>query len=135
MRRNFACDLISTINAKGSSQQAQPIQARNGAIGKHLIEPLAHMGVRPLAFIRFVRPSVVFNLRDENWFLLLIQNHHKDNKIYSVTRRSFIGDGLRGKEEGEGAFSHSVVEEPVVRAIITGFEWRILVTTDIEDVE
>ena len=42
---------------------------------------------------------------------------------------------LQGKEEGEGAFNHSVVEEPVVRAIITRFERRVFVTTDIEDVE
>jgi len=31
VRCKFACDLIATINAKGSSQQAQPIQARNEA--------------------------------------------------------------------------------------------------------
>ena len=33
VRCNFACDLIATINVKGSSQQVQPIQVRNGAMG------------------------------------------------------------------------------------------------------
>ena len=32
---------------------------------------------------------------------------------------------MRGKVTGEGAFDQSVVEEPVVRAIITKFEWRV----------
>ena len=42
---------------------------------------------------------------------------------------------MPGKEEGEGAFNHSIVEEPVIRAIITRFDWHLLVTTDIKDVE
>lgn len=42
---------------------------------------------------------------------------------------------LRGKVKGEGAFDQSVVEEPVVRTIITRFEWRVSFTIDIEDVE
>ncbi|KAM6491707.1 hypothetical protein JOM56_012747 [Amanita muscaria] len=37
-----------------------------------------------------------------------------DNKVHGVTRRSFIGGSLQGKEEGEGAFNHSVVEEPAI---------------------
>ncbi|KIM72267.1 hypothetical protein PILCRDRAFT_16284 [Piloderma croceum F 1598] len=40
-------------------------------------------------------------------------NGFKDNKVYGVTCRSFIGGSLRDKEEGEGAFDYSVVEEPV----------------------
>ncbi|KAN0123144.1 hypothetical protein V8E52_003097 [Russula decolorans] len=81
VRYNFACDLFATMNAKGSSQQAQPVQARNSAIG-------------------FVRPSVmIFNLRDENWFLLPIKNHHKYNKLYGIMWRGFIRGSLRGKEE------------------------------------
>ena len=40
-----------------------------------------------------------------------------------------------GKEEGEGAFDHGVVEERAVRAVITRLERRVFVTTDIEDVE
>jgi hypothetical protein len=65
---------------------------------------------------------MIFNLRDENWFLLPIKNHHKYNKLYGIMWRGFIRGSLRGKEEGEGAFDHSVVEEPVVRAIITRSE-------------
>jgi len=33
------------------------------------------------------------------------------------------------------SFNHSIVEEPVVGAIIVRLEWRILVMTDNEDVE
>ena len=134
VRCNYPCDLIATINAKGSSQQTQPIKARNGAIEQHLIIPLTHLGVGPLAFIRFVCPFVIFDLRDENWLLVLVENDQEDNKVYGITR-IFIGGSLRGKEEGEGAFNHSVVEQPVVRAIITRFEWRISVAIDMEDVE
>ena len=135
VRCNFPCDLIATINAKGSSQQTQPIKARNGAIEQHLIVPLTHLGVGPLAFIRFVCPFVVFDLRDENWLLVLVENDQEVNKVYGVARRKFIRGSLQGKEEGEGSFNHSVVEQPVVRATITRFEWRVLVAIDMEDVE
>jgi hypothetical protein len=45
----------------------------------------------------------------------------------------FIGRRLEGNKEVEGAFNHSIVEEPVISTIIMGFR-PILGTTDIEDV-
>ena len=135
IRCNFTCDGIATINAKGSSQKAQPIQARDGAIKQHLIVQLTYPGVGPPALISCVCISVVFDFRDENWFLVLIQNNHEDKKVHGVTRRIFIGGGLQGKEEGEGAFNQGVVEEPVIRAVIARLEWHGSVATDIENVE
>ena len=100
---------------------------------QHLIISLTHLGVCPLALVRFIRPCVIFDLRNENRFLLLIQNHHKDNKVYGVALGSFIGSGLQGKEEVEAAFNDSIVEKPVVRPVIARFEMRVSGTTDIED--
>jgi hypothetical protein len=69
---NAGCDsaynLIAVINTRGRSQQAQPLQVRNGGTVRLLIVPLAPQ----VAFIWLIRQSV--SIRDENRPLLLIQN-------------------------------------------------------------
>ena len=42
--------------------------------------------ISPGGQVQVIRLSVVFNIRDEDWFLLLIQNHYnKDVKVNCVT--------------------------------------------------
>ena len=96
-----------------------------------MIVPLTYLGVSPLAFIGFVCPFIIFNLCNENWSLVPVQNDHEGKKVYVVARRGFILDSPQGKGEGEGTFNHGVVEQPVVRAIISKFE-SILAAADIE---
>ena len=96
---------------------------------------LTHLGRRPSGVCQVHLPICRLCLRNENWSLVLVENDQEDNKVYGVARRIFIGGSLRGKEEGEGAFSHGVIEQPVVRALITGFEWRKSIAIDLEDVE
>lgn len=60
-------------------------------------------------------------MHNENGFLLVIENDQEDDGVCRVAWRIFIGGGLRGKEEVEGAFNYSIVEKPIVRAIIARF--------------
>jgi len=69
---------IATINARREVPNRLNPYRRGIA---HLIVPLAHLYIGPLALIRFVHPPIVLNICDKNRFLFSVQNHHKHDKV------------------------------------------------------
>ena len=84
----------------------------------------------------FSGPAIIFNHCKEKWIVVLIANNQAKlwvNRFW--WERLSIGKPLWGYEEGEGVVCQSIVQEPVIGAIITISKWQVVVMTQIEGIK